>query len=78
MSPEHKRTSQEDGTGTDGVSGRGDHAFKKTKLSPSTGGDETAALRRHLDEALDFINSCGLASSTTPNPTHHNSSPVQD
>lgn len=65
MSPENKRTSQEDR-----ASGRGDHPFKKTRLSSSSpGGDEAAVLGRHLDEALDFINSCGLASSTTPNLT---------
>ncbi|POS74826.1 hypothetical protein DHEL01_v206789 [Diaporthe helianthi] len=61
MSPEHKRTSQEDGT--DEKSGHGDHLFKKTKLSmSSSGGDETAVVGRHLNAALDFINSCGLAS----------------
>ena len=65
MSPGQKRTSQEDGT--DPASAQGDRPPKKTKPSPSAGGDETtAALQRHLSEALDFINSCGLTSSTTP------------
>lgn len=64
-----KRTSQEDGS--EPAPSKGNQPPKKTKLSPSDGGDETAVLQRHLDEALDFINSCGLASSTTSNLTCH-------
>lgn len=69
MSPAQKRTSQEDGT--DPAADEGDKLSKRTKLSPPDGGDETADLQRHLDEALDFINSSGLASSTALNLTCH-------
>lgn len=69
MSSAQKRASQEDGTGS--PSDKGEKQPKKTKLGPSDGGDDTAALQRHLDEALDFINSSGLASSTTSNLTCH-------
>lgn len=69
MSAAQKRTSQEDDT--DPAPDEGDQPPKKTKLSASDGGDETDVLQRHLDEALDFINSCGLASSTTSNIACH-------
>lgn len=69
MSAAQKRTSEEDGS--DSAPDKGNQPPKKTKLSRSNGGDETAVLQRHLDEALDFINSCGLASSTTSNLTCH-------
>lgn len=76
MSSAQKRSSQ--GDGTDTTSDKGDKPSKMTKLSPSDGGDETAALQRHLDEALDFINSSGLASSTTSKLTCHNTWSAQN
>ncbi|KAI3400163.1 hypothetical protein diail_4395, partial [Diaporthe ilicicola] len=60
MSSAQKRSSQ--GDGTEPSSDKGTQPAKRTKLSPSAVGDETADLQRHLNEALDFINSCGLAS----------------
>lgn len=65
MSSAQKRSSQGDGTGTDLASEKGTQLPKRTKLGPSAAGDEAVSLQRLLDEALDFINSQGLASSTT-------------
>ncbi|KAL1865691.1 hypothetical protein Daus18300_007067 [Diaporthe australafricana] len=60
MSSAQKRSSQ--GDGTDPASDKGTQLPKRTKLGPSAAGDEAVSLQRHLDEALDFINSQGLAS----------------